>query len=200
MVTATVTSTHTHNYLIGADGKGRCKCGQLVKFNQMDNDMKKWTKDVLVAGDPNYMDSMTSVVKTAEKLLNVADPPAAPAVKAANNHKKHSYYQDHKAEILKDIATLGRPAAEKKWHIASGTMSGLKKIWELEWPVKESRKPSKKASAKVSQNVPGETKEPKNIPAINHDLPPFPVFSNDWDLELQLRWLDIWKELRSREN
>jgi hypothetical protein len=33
-----------------------------------------------------------------------------------------------------------------------------------------------------------------------HPLPPFPVFSNDWDAGVQLAWLDNYIELIKRED
>lgn len=186
MITA-VTPTHIHKYLVENGGNAKCRCGQVVKYNQSDNDMRKWTKEVLVEGDPYYRDDKPVA----------ADPPAAAVNQPKYSPpKEYSEYHEwlgmHRDEILQDLDTLGREKTEAKWGITHRSMGQL--------ILAKERAEHIKPRAKVSQIVPEVTTLPEKVIVEksnhNHDLPPFPAWSNEWEVDVQLRWLDIWKELR----
>jgi len=86
----------------------------------------------------------------------------------------HRFYEEHKTEILRDIAELGRPATLKKWQIPSTTMFSLLKSWL------------------------GSHESPAPVPAApssNGKLPELPAFSNEWTGEVQLAWLNLYRDL-----
>jgi len=90
----------------------------------------------------------------------------------------HRFYEEHKVEILQDIAELGRPAATKKWMIPASTLSLLLKCWFNlhDYP------PSQIAA-----------------PGHNGKMPRLPAFSNDWPPEVQLAWLETYRDLAKKK-
>lgn len=88
------------------------------------------------------------------------------------------YYDEHRLEIEQDVAKMGTKGALNKWGIASGTWTGIRRRWE--------------------SGKPGETKpkiseiKVKSVP----QLPPFPPFSNEWNPEVQILWLNMYLELK----
>jgi hypothetical protein len=87
----------------------------------------------------------------------------------------HQFYTEHRFEILKDIADLGRPAAMGKWRMPSGTATSLLRSWLHEQGPKPEPAPAK--------------------PADDH-LPVLPVFCNEWAPEVQVKWLEVWSQRR----
>ena len=92
-----------------------------------------------------------------------------------NNAERHKFFEVNKEEILKDVATIGRPRTGKKWRILSSSMPKLLKRWQ---PKEETLSPI--SSHREKQNG---------------YRPTFPEFSNSWDPEVQKRWLDIFELL-----
>lgn len=87
----------------------------------------------------------------------------------------YQFYEDHKKDILADIADIGRSKTLEKWQIPSGSMSKLLNRWLHE-------RPSARALAAASQS--------------NNHLPELPAFSNDWAPEVQIKWLETWATRR----
>ena len=151
MVTATITPNHTHKYLVENGGNAKCRCGQVVRFNQSDSDMRKWTKDVLVEGDVNYRDNQSAL----------ADPPAAAVVKHIPPKEFSEYHEwlgKHRAEIFEDLDTIGRKDTEARWGITHRSMGQL-----ILGRDKASMKKAQAFKAKVSQIVPEVAKQAENM-------------------------------------
>lgn len=106
--------------------------------------------------------------------------------------KRHKYYEANKEAIIADLLSLGRAATQKKWGIpVGGTLPSLEKRWLTE----EQR-------STIPSN-PGRPKEPphpstSSTPS-NGRLPPFPQFSDKWQPEVQLQWLEVYSDLAKRE-
>lgn len=75
---------------------------------------------------------------------------------------KHDYYEKHKDEILNDLKVLGRKATKEKWKLPPSTLTTLLSRW-------------------------GEPVEPHE-----NGLPALPPWNDEWDPEVQVKWLDIY--------
>ena len=92
--------------------------------------------------------------------------------------QREQFYLTHQAEILADIARIGRPAAIEKWQIPSPTLAGLLRRWLHE------------------------NKEPSPTPAAHHSdnhLPDFPVFNENWSPEVKREWLETYRVVATKE-
>ena len=94
-----------------------------------------------------------------------------------NKALKHAFFEEHKEEILSDLDTMPQEALLKKWNIPSGSLGSLKKRWGYH------------ASA-----PPHRARAPK--PGANGQLPSFPEFSNGWQPEVQLAWINAYASLK----
>lgn len=92
------------------------------------------------------------------------------------NPQKTAYYNANKEAILADVATRGRPTALDSWHITGSTFHNLKKRWD-----RNGSPPP----------------DPPPAPAGRYVFPELPVFSDSWPEEVQLRWLDTYREILS---
>ncbi len=202
--------THVHNYFIDNLNKGTCNCGRIVKYHNDDTDTKKWWTEVLAKGDPNYINSEQSLLKPAEKLTETftvtvpADPPAAMPVKVIppTEYKEyHAWLGTHRAEIISDLNSLGRGKAGAKWGITRRSMGQLilAEKRRADKPVKTTTKVIAEPHKDAYETADLEKDQIDDISRRlnrNHNLPPFPVWSNDWEMDVQLEWLAIYKELR----
>ena len=105
--------------------------------------------------------------------------------------KRHKYYEENKEAIIADLLTTGRPATRKKWNIAQSTLCSLEKRWLT--------KEQKAAIPTDGQPTQGATPTPTNTTPSNGRLPPFPQFSNTWEPSVQLEWLEVYRELATKE-
>ena len=85
------------------------------------------------------------------------------------------FYNANKKEMIADLRVLSNVEFKAKWPVRGQTISHLKA--DPLWTHKQ---------------------EEVVTPKTTHDngLPTFRVFSNDWDANVQLEWLKIYKELR----
>jgi hypothetical protein len=134
MVMAGQIKQHVHRMSISDSGKfGMCQCGRHLQY---DLEKPRNPPIVLREGDPNYVDP-EPVSKPGEKVnQNVDGNPTSDA--KVKRHKggtamkeRHKYIEDHKAEILKDMAELGTSAALKKWDISSSGWFTIRKRWGI---------------------------------------------------------------------
>ena len=121
-------------------------------------------------------------------------PPANPARPKRDRtwtaiQEKHRYYESHKGEIMTDLLSLGRQAAQDKWGIPSSTATGLEKRWLT---------PTQRA---ILTTASFEQRLRAPLPAIsaNGHLPHFPQFSDSWDPAVQLKWLEVYQNLDARQ-
>jgi hypothetical protein len=94
---------------------------------------------------------------------------------------RHAYLEAHKQEIIKDLLTYGRTPTRKKWTIPAGTLHSLERRWLT---------PDEKAKLDTITFGIGSTL------IFSGKLPPFPKFSDSWDPQVQLKWLDIYERER----
>lgn len=88
-----------------------------------------------------------------------------------NKTERHRFYDEHRYEILKDVADIGRQATREKWQIPSATMHQILTSWLDE-----------------KERSPG----PGADRSTNGHKPAFPEFSNEWDPQVQIKWLEVW--------
>jgi hypothetical protein len=89
---------------------------------------------------------------------------------------KRNWYHRHRLRLLADIKSIGELNTRRKWDIATSTWCGLMRRWGMR---------SGKAPAR-----------PK--PAKDGKLPAFPEFSDGWPAEIQLKWLEVYREIAKR--
>lgn len=85
---------------------------------------------------------------------------------------KHRYYEDHKDQILRDLHTLGRKPTKEKWKMPPSTLQTLLTRWGVD-PLEE--RPS----------------------VANHPL--LPPWNDNWDKEVQVKWLDTYGKIYGGE-
>jgi hypothetical protein len=108
------------------------------------------------------------------------------------NMERHRYYEDNKEAIIADLLSVGREATRKKWNIPVG---GVLPSLEKRWLTQEQRSaiPTRHRRTKAV------TPPPTNPTPSNGRLPPFPQFSATWDPSIQVKWLEVYRELATKE-
>ena len=102
--------------------------------------------------------------------------------------ERHKYYEANKEAIIADLLSQGRAAVHKKWNITGSTLHSLERRWLTE------------EQKKAIPSTPRETPHPSTSSApSNSRLPPFPQFSDKWQPEVQLQWLEVYGELAKGE-
>jgi len=98
---------------------------------------------------------------------------------------KSRFYEHNKEAIIKDILSMGKTPARKKWGIPKGTIGRLINKWLT---------PEQKASIPPSPYV---STEIASDEAESGDgrLPAFPGFSNNWNPEVQVEWFKVYGKL-----
>jgi len=161
-----------HKFQVDGQNIGTCSlCGEVRQF--------PWDRDdpviVLNKGDP----SISQVSKKEEHMRHKT---------LSNIQERHKYYEDNKEAIIADLLSLGRAATRKKWNIPSSTMVYLEK----RWLTKEQR-------ATILGDNPGRPKQQHHpstsLTPSNGRLPPFPPFSDTWQPEVQLQWLEVYEHI-----
>jgi hypothetical protein len=162
---------HTHSFAIDKQNIGTCHCGEVRQF--------PWQKGeqviVLKKGDP----SISQVSNKEEDMTSIRE--------------RHKYYEKNKEAIIADLLTLGRAATQKKWGIPpGGTITSLEERWLTE----EQR-------STIPSNPRGRPKQQPHHSTIatpsNGRLPPLPPFSDKWQPEVQLQWLEVYAHLANAE-
>lgn len=142
--------------------------------------------------------------KTDVKIDRIFDKPVPPKPKGTKSIRQ--WIDDNKALILSDIERLGTEGTLERWHIKRTAIRNAKIRWGLILPSKSTKKTAKAIGDKMSKIAPETTN-----PELHHlkgvamgtvevkiiwSLPPFPTWSNEWAIEVQLRWLDGYLVLK----
>jgi len=90
-----------------------------------------------------------------------------------SNYKRRDWHHRNSQQILSDIQRMGEIKTREKWQMPASTWTGLMKRWKL------------RAVEHLSES-------PERSKTI---MPAFPVFSDDWSPEVQLKWLETYKIL-----
>lgn len=80
-----------------------------------------------------------------------------------NPRERHRYLEENKDEIIADFKKIGYKKTVLKWRLSTATIVKLREKWGI-------------VSSRGNDN----------------HLPSLPEFSNDWNPEVQLKWLEIW--------
>lgn len=168
----------THRFQIDSHNVGTCPCGEVRQF--------PWDRKepviVLKKGDP----SISQVSKKEEHMHH------------ESHHQiqgKHKYYEANKAAIMADLLSIGKAATRKKWNIPKGSLGKLTERW-----LTEERKLKIPVNLATSPGTSEETPHPStNSTPSNGRLPQFPKFSDTWEPEVQLTWLEVYRELAKGE-
>jgi hypothetical protein len=107
-----------------------------------------------------------------------------------NIYERHRFYESHRNEIIRDLSTLGRRATRKKYGIP--TYSSLASL-EKRWLTPDQRATLDSASLRRAPA----TQDPAS--PTNGHLPHFPEFSGTWDPSVQLKWLEVYQKLHTKE-
>jgi len=97
-----------------------------------------------------------------------------------DNMVRHRYYEQNKEAIVKDMLEIGRKRTREKWGIPQPTIVYL----EARWLTDQQR-------AQVTD---------AGIPIGDGCLPMLPFFSNDWEPEVQVKWLEIYGKLYVKDS
>jgi len=145
----------------------------------------------LKKGDPRH-----HVTKPIEKEENMRPEKSTKRrARGWNKGERHDYYESNKEAIIADLLSTGRTATREKWNIPKGTLGKLMSRWLTK---------EQKAAIPISEpEAPVTTSESPhpstNSTPSNGRLPPFPPFSDKWETEVQLQWLEVYSELATKE-
>jgi len=103
-------------------------------------------------------------------------------------YERAKYHQDNKEAIIADILSIGRVPTSKKWNIPTSTIHTLAHKWLT---------PEQKASPQ-SLRYPTPLPSSAGAEPQNGRLPPFPPFSDKWQPEVQLQWLEVYEILATQ--
>jgi hypothetical protein len=173
----------THRFQVDSQNIGTCSlCGEIRQFPYDKGEPVK----VLKKGSPNH-------------LLSNDNKPDNQRRTGMHRHegkypKKHRYYEDNKEAIIADLLSQGRSATRKKWNIPKGSLGRLERKWLTE---------EQRLKLSVNPDTPPGTPEPPHPSTTsapsNGRLPPFPPFSDNWEPEVQLSWIDAYRALATNE-
>ena len=204
--------THAHRWMLEKYepyiSKGACRCGAVRFFSDaLDSDLVirvgKLNREKAKEGDMaiNIDELHPETVKKLGlegKLAEAKLPPVPP--RPANRYKMKRYYDGNKADIIRDLDTLGEKAMKERWGISQatwlckrkdGTTAGLAARWGLVASGRPAKVKEKPAAA--GKTLTGTTE--KSTPAPADGLPPFPGFNEGWTELVKCRWFDTYKEL-----
>jgi hypothetical protein len=97
--------------------------------------------------------------------------------------QKHRYIEENKDAIIADLFNIGRIAVRVKWDIGNTSLYAFEKKW-----LTEGQRDRLTSIGNILRQAP----RSHNGQPI---LPAFPAFSNQWDPETQLKWLEIYEKL-----
>lgn len=169
--------THIHIWLIDRHNIGTCKCGEVRQFPW---DGRSPTI-VLKRGNLSTNQVKTSQVKTSQVKEEHMQQ---------HHMEKHKYYEENKEKILADLRSIGRKPTCIKWSIPSPTMAQLEKRW-----ITPQEKKELSARSHASRKSPAGRQAVVTTPTNNH-LPSFPEFSNEWVEVVQIKWFEVYEQLR----
>lgn len=104
-------------------------------------------------------------------------------------HEMHLFIQANGKEIAKDYLEMTTEEVLYKWGISNSALYRISEIIEI-----RANKPKSRGRPHLIA--------PKSVKADNRSnehLPQFPIFSNDWASEVQLKWLDIYEIILTKE-
>lgn len=138
---------------------------------------KKWDiPDSTIAGLKNRW--LTAQQKA--KVASLKPPPKPPQ----GNKETHDFFEKHRSEIIIDLLTFGRVGTRKKWEIKGhSTLFTLECRWLT---------PAQKARV--------DSLDPNPLRDSCIVLPDFPQFSNDWQPQVQVCWLELYSQLIGRDS
>lgn len=135
------------------------------------------------------------------KLFQSNNLPPVPVKPAGPPQTIAAYYDANRDLISLYIEKLGQSPALKLWQISSGTWSGIQKRWKRA-EVEKQPFPGIKITTTKEGGVPppGESPTPAATPALALasavTMPAYPHFRDDWQPEVQIRWLEIFEDLQ----
>lgn len=108
---------------------------------------------------------------------------------------KNKYYEDNKQAIIADLLSKGKAYTRKRWRIPKGSLGRLIQRWLTE----EQRLAIPISKPEEPVTTPELPHSSTNSTPSNGQLPPFPPFSDKWEPEVQLQWLEVYGELATKE-
>lgn len=161
----------THRFQVDSQNIGTCSlCGEVRQFPYE----KGEPVVVLKKGSP--------IIKRRRKAMHRHEGPYP---------ERHRYYEGNKEVIVADLLSKGKAYTRKRWKIPRGSLGKLIQRW-----LTEEQKLKIPVNLATPPGTPGETPHPStNSTHSNGRLPPFPPFSDTWEPEVQLAWIDAYREL-----
>jgi hypothetical protein len=106
-----------------------------------------------------------------------------------NIRARSKFYEDNRDAIIADFGSIGKTRTRHKWSIPKGTLNRLIDRWLT---------PEQKASIAPSPYITRVASSP-GAKSPNGRLPHFPEFSGTWQPEVQVRWLDVYEKLATKQ-
>jgi hypothetical protein len=113
-----------------------------------------------------------------------------------NAHQKFTWVEAHKQAILEDVQKMGPAQTRKKWGIKYYTWKDIKARWEIkDGRTYKSKRGGRHEIKIVGSNTRQEADTTKKISIGGRGLPSLPEFSDKWVAQVQVQWLEIYREL-----
>lgn len=190
-------------------------CGKRMSLEEMEELMKDITcthcgqtapLNERIQHSPDCPLAEANSIKEPEVASSSTRPPVPPKPETTNYRKIHAYYLQNRQAILRDLSELGQKKTLERWGIkSSSTMHFIRHGWKGR---KSKERPVSKAER--SQSIPESPKSPSDTKVSKGDryiylgtftvvaadgLPSFPEFDSSWPEMVQLRWLDVYRDL-----
>lgn len=171
---------HVHRYKLENYtldiSKGICECGQ-VKYHA--NGAGKEIREEVERLNKKEGIMDTGINKDAGSSPSAERVATGPA----RGHARRKFLDDHRKEIMQDLANKDGKLVREKWNLSPASIRKLLKRWEKE----DKELPRFKA--------PLEPVSP--LPDNPYGLPPW---QDSWTTETQVKWLEVFCEIKVNEN
>jgi len=196
--------------------RGVCSCGAVRFFaSEIDPGKDIWKRIELLNkkyGKEGHKLNVKTAANTPTE-HDVAPDSIRPMVPPKPTQRKNraAYWEQNKEAILRDYYLMRLPDFLLRWQIATTTWIKLKEVWGVKGKGRgrgkprsqapEQPKPESPSATKVNESHLEELKVPASIQVTimqmpaSTGLPKLPDFDGSWPELVQLRWLDVYREL-----
>ena len=128
------------------------------------------------------------------KVTNVSDLPPVPEQPEIHHRQAiHKYYEDNALQIIEEVKQHGSQTIQERWKFGAVTWYQFCEKHGIQLPHggNHHKYPAHRKSA-VKETVNNKSEKDTGVHGTSAS---FPSFNNDWPAEVQIKWLEVYKEL-----
>jgi hypothetical protein len=122
--------------------------------------------------------TLSKLIKTRKNTVPNTLPPVPVKPPKGNNAGIKRYYEANNAQILEELKQIGEPAIRERWAFS-------KRSW---------------AAFRQANGLPLKSYKKRATAAIHGTYISFPPFNDKWAPEVQVKWLELYKEFTTLQN